>query len=125
MGESGQEPVDQAADQAAEQAPEAASEEGANSEPQPRAAGSEPFDCAALDELGCLDSAECTLRQREDKTYVCTPATSDCERGFLQSAGRREDCPADCGYSPAQCYCSPDVTCVCGGGPPALCLAAD
>jgi len=81
------------------------------------------FDCAALGELACLESSDCTLRQNEDKSYACTAAASHCERGFLQRAGRREDCAEGCSYSPAQCYCSPDVTCVCGGGPPALCQA--
>ena len=80
--------------------------------------------CTGLDELACLDSADCTLRQDDDKSYACTVAADDCERGFLQSAGRREDCAEGCSYSPAHCYCSPDVQCVCGGGPPAMCQAA-
>lgn len=94
-------------------------------EPSNRQAAEAPaFDCATLDELGCLDSTDCTLRQNDDKTYACTTAASECERGFSQRAGRREDCAEGCNFSPGQCYCSPDVVCVCGGGPPAICQAA-
>ena len=84
----------------------------------------EASNCAGLDQLGCIDSPDCTLRQLEDKSYACTDPQSDCEIGFLQRGGRRDDCAEGCDYSPARCYCSPDVTCVCGGGPPALCQAA-
>ena len=92
-------------------------------------AGSEAIEsasagCAALSELACIDSAECTLRQVEGG-YACTDPRSDCEIGFVQRGGRREDCAGEgCVYQPANCYCAPDVTCVCGGGPPAQCVAA-
>lgn len=78
-------------------------------------------DCAALSELACIDSADCTLRQEAEGTYACAAPADDCERGFAQRGGRREDCPEGCDFVPARCYCAPDVTCVCGGGPPASC----
>ncbi|MDH3402664.1 MAG: hypothetical protein OEP45_03540 [Acidobacteriota bacterium] len=81
--------------------------------------------CDARDELACLDSSDCTLRQAEDKTYYCAEPASACEEGFVQSSATAEACVGEgCTFVPAVCYCAPDVTCVCGGGPPAQCVAA-
>lgn len=81
-------------------------------------------DCARLDELTCVTSAECTLNQAEDKSYFCAAPASACEEGFVQRSANGEACGAGCTFIPALCYCSPDVTCVCGGGPPAQCVAS-
>jgi len=83
--------------------------------------------CAGLDEMQCITSDECTLIfTEEEREYRCRAAEGRCERGFRQHEGDAEACEAKegCRYVPGQCYCSPDVTCICGGGPPPQCVEA-
>lgn len=103
---------------------------GAQSPPNPRPEPEpEPSDaCAALDEMQCITSDECTLVLPEgEREYRCRAAEGRCETGFRQHDGDAESCEAKegCRFVPGQCYCSPDVTCICGGGPPPQCVEAD
>lgn len=82
--------------------------------------------CADESELQCINSTECTLHQIESKgrkQYVCLPAANSCELGFSQKSGTPQECEAKvgCVFTYQNCYCSPDVLCVCGGGPPSQC----
>lgn len=90
--------------------------------------GDEPADaCAGLDEMRCITSDECTLvLPEEGREYRCRTAEGRCERGFRQHDGDAESCEAKegCRFVPGQCYCSPNVTCICGGGPPPQCVEA-
>ena len=84
----------------------------------------EDLSCQQLTEKTCLTSAACTLKKDKDTTnYQCLPAKDHCELMFRQSEGTKESCEAKqgCEFVPAQCYCPPDVICVCGGGEPPLC----
>jgi hypothetical protein len=90
---------------------------------EPLVNGGSQAACSEMGELACITSAECTLKQAEDKSYFCAAPASACEEGFVQRSASAESCGAGCTFVPAQCYCSPDVTCICGGGPPAQCLA--
>ncbi len=82
-------------------------------------------DCGALSEIACIDSRDCTLRLGVSEGYVCSPPAGSCEEGFAQRSAMAEDCPAECTFVPARCYCAPDVTCICSGGPPAQCVASE
>jgi len=81
--------------------------------------------CEQLTELQCIESGTCTLEQTggRDSDYRCRAAKNFCEEGFNQRTGREEECESrsGCVYQPQECYCSPDVLCLCGGGPPATC----
>ena len=92
-------------------------------DPPPPPAAEEP--CETQTELACIDSVRCTLELAEDdsREYRCRDAEEPCETGFRQSGGDAEACEAKpgCRFVPGRCYCSPDVTCICGGGPPAQC----
>ena len=81
-------------------------------------------ECEDLGEKACLDSENCTLALIEErKQYQCRAVKNECEQGFRQRGGTQVDCEAkaDCHYTPGKCYCEPDLTCICGGGPPPLC----
>jgi hypothetical protein len=84
-------------------------------------------DCARRPEGACLDSTDCTLILDEEAQggYRCQTAVPPCETGFRQSTGTAEECEekAGCHFVPGRCYCSPDVVCICGGGPPPQCSA--
>ncbi len=80
--------------------------------------------CTSLSELACIDSPECTLSLVEGGRYTCGEPVSECEIGFIQHNASAERCAEGCTFVPAKCYCAPDVTCICGGGPPAQCVAA-
>ncbi|MEE8524593.1 MAG: hypothetical protein V3T72_11735 [Thermoanaerobaculia bacterium] len=88
----------------------------------PPAAGA----CGQLNELACINSGRCSLVVAEDSShgYLCRDATGPCEIGFRQRGGDAEACAAKpgCRFVPGRCYCSPDVTCICGGGPPPQCV---
>ena len=81
--------------------------------------------CFVATESRCLASAKHTLWQ-DGQRYVCRRAVSECERGFVQEKHGPEDCEAlgECEFVPGQCYCPPQVVCVCGGGPPSRCTVA-
>lgn len=85
-------------------------------------------DCAALGELACLAPNDCVLVAAGESGdgYVCRPAENDCERDFDQRNPDADACAAreGCTYDGGSCYCPPDVTCICGGGPPPRCHAA-
>ena len=87
-----------------------------------------PADCGALSELPCINSSACTLVLADGGVgvYLCREAADACERGFRQRTDTRAACEAKpgCRFVPGVCYCPPDVTCVCGGGPPPRCESA-
>ncbi len=85
-------------------------------------------ECASLTESLCILSAQCTLvlASQLPGSYLCRPARNACEAGFIQRTGTRETCEEKpgCTFQPGFCYCPPDLTCVCGGGPPPQCEPA-
>ena len=83
--------------------------------------------CSAYSELDCIRSSECKLQQLgEHGKYVCRESVGRCEHGFRQAGDGdiRQDCEAipGCQFEPGNCFCPPNVACVCGGGPPAQCF---
>jgi hypothetical protein len=101
-------------------------------------AGAQEIGCNGLDALSCVSSAECMLTAKSE----CIAPWDRCQIGFQQailgSAGNSIDyeqhqstvdqchSQAGCSYIPAeQCYCPPDVSCVCGGGEPPNCLPTE
>lgn len=98
--------------------------------------------CNKLDPTVCLNSPDCMYQQIEGKQYACVAPTNRCQIGFTQQiysnmlvteGGKvvdtstyltRETCEdrPGCSYvSAGECYCPPDVDCVCGGGTPPNC----
>jgi hypothetical protein len=78
-----------------------------------------------LTELACIDSVDCTLAVADGSPeYFCRDAEGPCETGFRQRGDGADACEAKpgCRFVPGRCYCSPDVTCICGGGPPPQCV---
>ena len=91
---------------------------------QPEQSFSDDKSCQQLTEKACLTSAACTLKKtKEASGYECLPAKDHCELLFRQNEGTKEICESKqgCEFVPGQCYCPPDVLCVCGGGEPPLC----
>ena len=91
------------------------------------AACAEPASCSEATEHECLQSTQCTLVQtRVHGKYTCRTAIGHCEIGFRQSADYdiQNDCEAKlgCVFKIANCFCPPNLTCACGGGPPAQCV---
>lgn len=88
----------------------------------------EATSCEGLDQTPCRKSPDCTLVQDEsaESGYRCRAAEGPCEEGFRQEGSSREECEnrEGCRFQPANCYCPPEVTCVCGGGPPSRCAGA-
>jgi len=82
-------------------------------------------ECTSLNEQSCIESNECILKQKTDKTYFCVNAATKCEIGFIQwGENSKSSCSnkSKCRYISANCYCSPKVVCRCGGGAPAMCV---
>ncbi|MCB1033733.1 MAG: hypothetical protein KDD47_07860 [Acidobacteria bacterium] len=88
-----------------------------------------PPACSELGELQCMESADCTLLLDDEAEggYRCREAVPPCETGFKQGSDSAEACTAKAGcvFQPGRCYCRPDVVCICGGGPPPSCVAAE
>ena len=84
--------------------------------------------CDAMSESQCIDSSECTLvlASPQPPDYTCVAARNACEQGFVQRTGDATSCEATqgCKFVPGECYCPPDLVCVCGGGPPPQCEPA-
>ncbi len=84
--------------------------------------------CESASEADCIVSGGCTLVVASERPgdYACVAARNACEEGFLQRDASAEECEskAGCRFVPAECYCPPDLVCVCGGGPPAQCTPA-
>ncbi len=82
--------------------------------------------CGGSSEGECIAAGECTLLLVSDRPgdYVCVATRNACEAGFVQRDASAAACEqkAGCRFVPAECYCPPDLTCVCGGGPPAQCV---
>ncbi len=96
--------------------------------------------CVDRDLVSCVGSSDCMLSSIANQTAsMCTTPVDRCQIGFRQSildaTGQTIDnelqqvtiqqCKAriGCAYVPAeQCYCPPDVVCVCGGGAPPTCV---
>ncbi|MCK6513254.1 hypothetical protein L6R29_25265 [Myxococcota bacterium] len=77
------------------------------------------IDCGRLSELDCWKARpQCILVYggQQDR-YVCRATQNECEK--LDAAACAE--ASQCFFDPGFCYCPPDVTCICGGGPPPLC----
>ncbi|WP_455375162.1 hypothetical protein [Kaarinaea lacus] len=84
-----------------------------------------PGNCSTLSISACLKSKECTLElDVANAQYQCRTAAGYCESAFSQAEDTKENCEAraGCKFVPATCFCHPDVECVCGGGPPAMCV---
>jgi len=79
--------------------------------------------CESLPISDCLVSLQCTLTTK-DKGYICRKARNHCEQDFSQKTGTAEQCTTkpNCQFIPGKCFCPPDVICVCGGGPPRMCV---
>ncbi|MEO8673897.1 MAG: hypothetical protein ABI411_21515, partial [Tahibacter sp.] len=82
--------------------------------------------CAALSELACIQSQDCKLELKGPKAgsgYRCRANANTCESRLIQYQASKDRCEAEasCRFTPANCYCPPDVLCFCGGGPPARC----
>lgn len=93
--------------------------------------------CDTLDRAECLRAHHCTLHFQKNTRYDCRPAKGPCEEDLIQ--GNRRACEArdGCEWQQARCYCPfpgygqtkvpdkgpPGGACVCGGGPPARCVA--
>ena len=78
-----------------------------------------------LGETRCLESPDHVLELQRSafSEYRCRKAANYCEQGFVQSLHGQDACEAKpgCAYQPGECYCPPDVVCVCGGGPVSQC----
>lgn len=103
----------------------------------------QPVDCAALSKLDCVVSTQCMLTQTNLQNPIsCVAPKNRCEIGFQQAILSEngwtinramhqktiDQCQSrpGCKYEPAgQCFCPPDVNCICGGGPPPSCLQSD
>lgn len=84
--------------------------------------------CAETSIKVCGKSPNCMVEQKPDGKYLCRDAANSCETGFVQEGGKAmakvcNDKPG-CTFDPGKCYCPPGVTCVCGGGAPASCVAS-
>jgi hypothetical protein len=116
------------ADPAPQPPTEVSDDDGAPEAP-PEEPGEEPQEsCSELAETPCRKSPDCTLVQDESQGsgYLCRAAQGPCEQGFRQEGNSREECEEreGCRFEPGDCYCPPEVTCVCGGGPPPRCVEA-
>src|SRR4051812_7786981 len=76
--------------------------------------------CASFTESDC--PSECLVDQINSK-YVCRAPENECEEAFTKKRDK-DTCQniKGCHFFYSHCYCSPHVTCFCGGGPPDLCL---
>lgn len=84
--------------------------------------------CASMSVKHCLYSKRCVLSQNEQKQYQCRDAANACEIGFVQAGDHFQKSCTDkpgCELQNASCFCPPGVTCACGGGKPAACLAQE
>ncbi|MDY7093962.1 MAG: hypothetical protein SX243_13425 [Acidobacteriota bacterium] len=108
--------------------PQATGGETAPEAPPAEDAEAQEAACLSLAQTPCTKSPDCTLVQDEsaESGYRCRAAQGPCEEGFRQQGSTQEDCESreGCRFEPARCYCPPEVTCVCGGGPPARCVEA-
>jgi len=83
--------------------------------------------CEQLSHSACLGSEQCSLVVNEmindPKTFVCRRSTNRCDTGFVQHSDTKESCESrpGCAYISDPCFCPPDVTCICNGGPPPQC----
>ncbi len=81
--------------------------------------------CSALSIGVCLSSRSCVVEpDTGSQQYLCRRAKNSCESDFSQLVDKAEVCEAKdgCKYQPAKCFCPPGIECVCGGGPPAMCI---
>jgi len=74
--------------------------------------------------LKCLESPDHTLTETSESGYRCQEARNSCEIGFIQALANEASCASKpgCKFVSEECYCPPDVVCVCGGGAPPLCV---
>jgi hypothetical protein len=83
--------------------------------------------CRDLSESECIDSAACNLVQPDgpDTPYICGSPEDHCGSLFRQRDGSKSTCESKpgCTFVEQQCYCAPETTCVCSGGPPSQCVA--
>jgi len=99
------------------------------------AAVAQEIECNNLDALSCVSSTECMLTAQSECFAPWDRCQLDFQQAILDSAGNFIDyeqhqstidqchSQAGCAYIPAaQCYCPPDVNCICGGGEPPNCL---
>ena len=88
--------------------------------------------CDQLAAIDCATSTDCMYQKiGEADQYACVAPTNRCQIGFSQggandSAKASDICQSrpGCSYVPAgECYCPPNVDCICGGGTPPDCAA--
>lgn len=83
--------------------------------------------CQSLSERECLESTQCDLVQvAVHGAYECRASVNRCAIGFRQGGEGdiKQQCESQtgCKFVPASCFCPPDLTCACGGGPPPQCV---
>ncbi len=75
--------------------------------------------CEKLYQKACMEEPRCAYTGK-----FCRPTNDPCEIAWLELEGTLASCESmtACDYIKAeQCYCPPDVICVCGGGAPEQC----
>ncbi|MCP5088782.1 MAG: hypothetical protein GY952_18485 [Rhodobacteraceae bacterium] len=82
--------------------------------------------CERLEAIACIASGDCMYEKVGERfEYACMRPANRCQIGFKQSSQTSAtSCEnrVGCSYVPAgECYCPPDVDCVCGGGTPPNC----
>lgn len=85
--------------------------------------------CATLSQQQCLDSKTCIVDKAEKRGYVCRAAQGVCEQGFVQAHAKSQQVCLNngkannrqCFFRQASCFCPKGMTCICGGGLPAMC----
>ena len=95
--------------------------------------------CDALDRAECLRAVRCTLLHVKQMVYQCRPSVGPCETGLLQTDKAACEKRDGCSYDGGGCYCpfpgygrtavedkekNKGGACVCGGGPPPMCVPA-
>ncbi len=76
-------------------------------------------DCGRLSEADCWKARPtCVLVYGgKQDAYICRASQNECERLDASACTKA----GQCFYDPGFCYCPPELTCGCGGGPPPLC----
>lgn len=66
----------------------------------------------------CLEAPGCVLDLNDEGAFECREPTNDCEAQVGEP-----NCQATegCTFYPGECFCPPNLDCVCGGGPPPIC----
>lgn len=85
----------------------------------PPAMAGAAVDCTELGQKTCMTERQCIYTGG-----ACEQTADPCEIAWQELAHSPASCAemTSCRYTQSQqCYCPPDVDCVCGGGAPAQC----